>query len=318
MRSRRPRNWRSIWWLVPVVLAVLASSRPVPDAGSDPDDRVRGEVGSGVEGLPEARAEGAVPVLELDAPIPAPADRTTGEAEPRELNRIVGGYVAPPYPFAAAILRHQEDRSWKVRCTGSLIAPSWVLTAAHCRVTDRDIVLVGRADLRKATGQLRRVARVEPHPKYPRSSGRDVALLELQRPTEGLAVLALADERPVPHTPVSAIGWGLTSYRGESSDVLLQVDIETTDNESCRAAYEAIGYDGAFLTAEMLCAGEPGKSACQGDSGGPLFTGDGSARLQVGVVSSGHKCGETYGVYTSTAAHLGWIRCVLDGGTKCS
>ena len=54
------------------------------------------------------------------------------KAEALYTPRIVGGIEATPneYPFTAYIYRSSGITSH--RCGGALIAPTWVLTAAHC------------------------------------------------------------------------------------------------------------------------------------------------------------------------------------------
>lgn len=58
-----------------------------------------------------------------------PAELTCGERSERRMHKIVGGSFVPieSHPWVAAIF---NQRSFL--CGGSLIAPSWVLTAAHC------------------------------------------------------------------------------------------------------------------------------------------------------------------------------------------
>jgi len=79
---------------------------------------------------------------------------------------------------------------------------------------------------------------------------------------------------------VTVIGYGRIEEDGDVSDVLLQVEVDIFDFDTCDGLYNKIVDD------IMLCAGtaEGGRDSCQGDSGGPLLT---SANVQVGIVSFG-------------------------------
>ena len=61
----------------------------------------------------------------LDNAIPVDGDGRT--------SRIVGGATAEPneYPWQAS-LQYRSGTRWYHFCGGSLIAPNWILTAAHC------------------------------------------------------------------------------------------------------------------------------------------------------------------------------------------
>ena len=88
--------------------------------------------------------------------------------------RIVGGSLVPTgsYPWTAALLGSNGSQF----CGGSLIAPKWVVTAAHCSSSAAS-VRVGSVD-RQSGGQVIRVIRRINHPQY--STQNDIALLELE------------------------------------------------------------------------------------------------------------------------------------------
>ena len=96
----------------------------------------------------------------------------------------------------------------------------------------------------------------------------------------------------------AVIGWGTTSFGGDVSRTLKEVDVDVIDNKECNNAYTSVeGSTLAYpqgITDNFICAGDPegGKDSCQGDSGGPLLWTQNGKWYQVGVVSFGYKCAE--------------------------
>jgi secreted trypsin-like serine protease len=249
--------------------------------------------------------------------------------------RIVGGRVAKPgaWPWQAAIL---FDGDASVGCGGSLIAPEWILSAAHCFVDDEadDVhATVPRSSVRVLLGaqnlivdepsqQEFAVAEIIVHEHYdPETSDNDIALVKLSGAATVNARVALValvtagDEAAVAGAGAVATvtGWGATAEDGDGSNVLRQVNLAIASNASCNVAYEG------GITANMLCAGGTplgGEDSCQGDSGGPLVVPAGTGRYeQAGIVSFGVGCGEpdVPGVYTRVSRYTDWIAGKIAG-----
>nr|XP_036224438.1 anionic trypsin-1-like isoform X1 [Bactrocera oleae] len=239
--------------------------------------------------------------------------------------RIVNGTttVIGKYPFMKVLSSPFVKVSLRLTkgahtCGASIIAPRWILTAAHCvyerAAKDLSIQFAAKV-ISRYSGNFAPVERIIVHENYTPggSYANDIALVKLYN---GLvydyvkvASVALPDPYfEVPQTEIGAagvlLGWGLNATGGVNTPTLEDVHLKIYSDCECTTRHSG------HTNADHLCAGVDvgGKGQCTGDSGGPLLY---MGSIQLGIVSWSVKpCGVKYypGVYTKVSHYIGWIR----------
>lgn len=238
--------------------------------------------------------------------------------------RIVGGRFALPGEVPHQIgLWKRSGSFFDFTCGGSLIADSWVLTAAHCVWNDYEEMLqisVGSDTLYSKVPRIG-VESIHSHARYSDAhKTNDIALLKLSVPASSLRtyakVISLPKEYEENNFQLGMVsGFGDTRENEENPSSRLKVaSLIIRPIAQCKGHYSD-----DFFPQMQICAGllRGTNDTCQGDSGGPLFgrRADGSTVI-LGITSWGNGCGRrlTPGVYTRVSHYLDWIKQTMSRG----
>ena len=217
-------------------------------------------------------------------------------------------------------------------CTGTLIHPEWIMSAAHC-FFEADRVKVFFNSPRSGKGFEASLQNWWIHPKFDPfdndSNGFDLAVAKLSsdvvracnrnRRKCGGSTPKVMDINTVSTSPtegmyVRTIGFGRT-FDGESlfdaDGKLRQVDTPIVNFDTCAKNYRKLPYPIVIREKLQMCAGYLSGEcdSCLGDSGGPVVAYLKKKPVLVGVTSFGEGCALKGfpGVPVRVSAHVRWL-----------
>lgn len=207
-------------------------------------------------------------------------------------------------------VRYHRDFPWAVAlhyegsegvCSAQLVAPQWVLTAAHCTSTNAR-VMAGHLDRTQAEGV--RVVQAVKHPRYDGKTGAfDIGLLQLERPLALAPVPMLTRVEEAALLREGARGV-IAGYGGRIVGLGFSRELVVSD-----VVLESLRIEG-----ERFLFLDRASGPCGGDSGGPLLLerADGTWAL-AGVASRvvGNLCAQGGGI--SLYMNVGELRGFIDG-----
>jgi len=186
---------------------------------------------------------------------------------------IVGGNPESGYPAVGALVDNGQPF-----CSGTLVAPTTVVTAAHCLQGESatgKAFFIGTDANNPATGESFPATSLHVHPQYNEMTmENDIAIMELSQPASSTpipyacAALTQADAGAV----VLMVGYGVTAENNTDVGIKRSVEVRISEVLPTQWAY----------TVEATPAG-----TCYGDSGGPGLREIGGIWTLIGATSYG-------------------------------